>query len=41
LYVLWGGGYWLPQRFGLNTFLGISAFLAVAAAEAVGFWFAG
>jgi 1,4-dihydroxy-2-naphthoate octaprenyltransferase len=41
LYVLWGGGYRLPQRFGLNTFLGISAFIAVAAVEAIGFWFAG
>jgi 1,4-dihydroxy-2-naphthoate polyprenyltransferase len=41
LYVLWGGGYRLPQRFELNTFLGLGAFFAVAATEAIGFWFAG
>lgn len=41
LYVLWGGGYRLPQRFSLNTFLGISAFLTAAVAEAIGYWFAG
>jgi 1,4-dihydroxy-2-naphthoate polyprenyltransferase len=41
LYVLWDGGYRLPRRFELNTFLGLSAFFAVAAAEAIGFWFAG
>ncbi len=38
--VLWSGGYWQPQRFGLNTFLGTSAFAAVATAEAISLWFA-
>jgi 1,4-dihydroxy-2-naphthoate polyprenyltransferase len=38
--VSWGGGYWQPQRFGLNTFLGTSALAAVAAAEAIAFLFA-
>jgi 1,4-dihydroxy-2-naphthoate polyprenyltransferase len=41
LYVLWGGGYWMPQRFGLNSFLGISSFFAVAVAEAISYWVAG
>lgn len=41
LVVLWSGGYRLPERFGLNTMLGITAFFAVAAAEAIGFWVAG
>lgn len=41
LIVVWSGGYYLPQRFGLNGLLGIGAFLAVTVAEAVGFWAGG
>ncbi len=39
LIVLWRGGYRQAQRFGLNTFLGTSAFAAVATAEAISLWF--